>query len=171
MFANLLYRGPSLDDLHNSYAKVGRVDPEAPVRAAHQVCVSAPPEAVWKLLCDPRGWPDVDPAIRDVTLTGVAEVDSEFRWRRGPARMRSRYAVLTPGREVTWTGTSAGVRAVHRHTMEPDGAGRTLLSSEESLAGRMVALYYPTSKLQADLVTWLDLVREAAECRPAQDGC
>ena len=43
MLQQLFYRGPSIDVLHEEYAKKGRIDGEAPVRAHGQAQPSAAP--------------------------------------------------------------------------------------------------------------------------------
>jgi carbon monoxide dehydrogenase subunit G len=131
----LFYRGPSIDVLHEQYAKHGRIDQRAPVHVTEQVLVAAPVARVWELLSDPASWPAVDPAIRDVHLDAPLAADVAFTWTSGKARIRSRVAVLDPTREITWTGISAGSRAVHRDVVQPVGEDSTVLRSEESMAG------------------------------------
>lgn len=161
----LFSSGPSMEMLHEQYAKRGRVDDRAPVRAAHQVQIGAPIGRVWDLLSDPRRWPDIDPAIHDVHLDSPPRADELFRWANGKVRMRSRFAVLDPDREVTWTGSATGARAVHRHLLDPVAGNGTRLRSEESLSGPMLALFFPSRKLHAALVFWLDAIKAAAEER------
>ena len=125
--------------------------------------VDAPPERVFALLRDPTGWPAIEPDIHGVTLDSAVRADGRFRWASGKARTTSRFAVLDPGREVTWTGTAAGARAIHRHVLEPADGGGTRLSSEESMAGPLLMLFFPRRKLHAALARWLDAIKSAAE--------
>ncbi|MDN5859269.1 MAG: SRPBCC family protein [Pseudonocardia sp.] len=166
MLTQLFYTGPSIEVLHERYAKGGVIDDRAPVRAGHEVRIDAPIQRVFDLLCDPSGWSEIEPDIHDVALDSPVVVDARFRWANGKARMSSRFAVLDPGREVTWTGTApGGAKAVHRHLLEPDSGGGTRLRSEESIAGPLLVLLFPRRKLHAALVRWLGAVKTAAERR------
>ncbi len=49
--------------------------------------------------------------------------------------MRSTFAVVNPGHELTWTGRFLGYKAVDQHLLEPAGNGRTTVTIRESLAG------------------------------------
>jgi carbon monoxide dehydrogenase subunit G len=163
----LFYRGPSIDILHETYAKRGQIDGRAPVHAADRVVVEAPPDRVWAVLSDPSRWPEIDDAIHDVQVDGPAATDVRFTWANGKARMKSRFAVVDPGREIAWTGTSSGAKAVHRHLLEATGDGSTVVHTEESMAGPMLTLFYPSAKLTAATKTWLEGLKRAAEAPPA----
>jgi len=56
--------------------------------------------------------------------------------------MRSTFAVVTPRRELTWTGRFLGYKAVDQHLLEPAGNGRTTVTIRESLAGPLLPLFY-----------------------------
>lgn len=170
MFGKLFYTGPSIDSLHAEYAKKGRIDPRAPVSAKQEVIINAPAGRVWSVLSDPAGWPLIDEAIHDVELDGPVTEDTRFDWSNGKARMKSRFAVVDPERELTWTGTSMGAKAVHRHVLTADGDGRTRLLSEESMAGPFLTLLFPSSKLAAGMDNWLDGIRARAEETSAPHG-
>ena len=111
MLGLLFYTGPSLEVLHEEYAKRGRLDPTAAVRASFEVLIEAPVEMVWQVLADPAGWGRADPAIRDVHLDAGVEEDAGFTWKNGNSKIRSRFAVVRPGAEPTWTGVSSGAGA------------------------------------------------------------
>jgi hypothetical protein len=161
----LFTTGPSIERLHEQYAKRRRIDDRAPVRAVHEVEIAAPIRRVWDLLSDPRGWPDIDPGIHDVHLDSDVLTDASFLWSNGRVRLRSRFAVLDPDREITWTGTAPGAKAVHRHLLEPIAGYGTRLRSEESMSGPLLAVLFPSRKLHAALVRWLDAVKATAEQR------
>lgn len=163
MFYAMRYHGPSLEELHDKYATRRRVDQAAPIQAVHQLYVDAPVEAVWALLHDPAGWPRVDSAIRDVRLNGPVQPDTRFTWRNGSTKLRSRFAIVDPYTELSWTGAATGARAVHRHVLTPTKESTTLLRGEESMAGALLGLFYNSHKLHADLVHWLTAFKTAAE--------
>jgi len=161
----LLYRGPSIEALHQQYAKRERIDSRAPVTAAYEVEIDAPVQRVWDLLADPLAWPSFAPEVHDVHLDAPAAVDTRFTWANGRSRIKSRFAVVDPGREITWTGVSSGFKAVHRHLLEATSDGATRVRSEESIAGSLLVLFYSSAKLQAGIEAWLTGLKTAAERR------
>jgi uncharacterized protein YndB with AHSA1/START domain len=152
--------------LHEEYAKRGRIDEKAPVKASHEVRIEAPVERVWKLLSNARGWGTWYPDIHDIHLDSEVKVDARFTWTNDEARIKSTFAVVEVGRGITWTGVSSGAKVVHRHVLEPtsDG-GATRLFCEESMAGPLLMLFYDSAKLQAGMEKWLSALKTAAEER------
>ena len=108
-----------------------------------------------------------DPAVHDVKLDGPAAVDAAFTWAKGRSHFRSRFAVLDPGREVTWTGTAVWLKVVHRHLLDTTAGGATRVRCEESMSGLMLGLFYTDAKLHADLLKWLTALKAGAEQRSA----
>jgi hypothetical protein len=164
--SHLLYRGPSLQVLHEQYAKRGRIDERAVVTASQSVHIDAPPERVWQVLSRADAWPEVVAGISRVELPAGVAPDAFFTWVNGRSRIRSRFAVVEPLRELTWTGISSGARAVHRNRLSPLNHSRTQLRSEESMAGPLLTLFYNSDKLSAALEDWLLAVKAAAEHQP-----
>jgi hypothetical protein len=161
--SKLLYRGPGLDVLHEAYAKRGRIDDQAPITASQDVGIDAGVADVWALLSDPTGWWRINPAIHDVRLEGAVRAGTVFRWRNGRAGITSRFAVVEPEREITWTGVSFGARAVHRHVLTTVGANRTRVVTAESMSGPLLTLLFSSAKLDANLHDWLAGMKTAAE--------
>jgi uncharacterized protein YndB with AHSA1/START domain len=166
MLKQLSYRGPSIGVLHEEYAKKGRIDEKAPITTTCEVRIEAPAERVWELLSNPPDWETFDPDIHDVHLDSGVKADARFTWRNGKVRMKSRFAVVEAGREITWTGVAYGAKVVHRHVLEPTGDGAaTRLFCEESMAGPLIVLFFNSAKLQAGLEKWLGAIKTAAEQR------
>ena len=164
---SLFYTGPSITQLHQDYAQQGRIDERAPVTVTCEIVINAPVQRVWELIASPAGWPDFDPAVHDVKLDGPAAVDAAFTWAKGRSHFRSRFAVLDPGREVTWTGTAVWFKVVHRHLLDATADGATRVRCEESMSGLMLGLLYNDAKLKADLMKWLTALKAGAEQRSA----
>lgn len=163
MLNRLFYGGPPIEELHERYAKKGRIDEEAPVKASREVRIEAPVGRVWELLNDPCGWGTWHSDIHDVRLDSGVEADARFAWANGKARMKSRFAIVEAGREITWTGVSSGAKAVHRHILEPtDDGGATLLFCEESIAGPLLGLFYSSARLRADMEKWMSALKSVA---------
>ncbi|MEU3529358.1 SRPBCC family protein [Streptomyces sp. NPDC038707] len=165
LLGRVLYRGPSLDELHRHYAKGGLIDDRAPVTAVSRVRISAPPATVWRLLHDLPGWPSWVPGVTSVRQGPKGTVpDERFRWKLGGMPIRSTLAVVEPLQELCWTGVLAGTRAVHRFRLaSADGGQATDVLSEESIGGPLIALYFPSAKLSTVLQNWLEALRATAE--------
>lgn len=152
-----------MDVLHEQYAKQGTIDDNAPVRACEEVQIDASVERVWGVLSDPTAWPSLDERIHGVRLLSSVKTDGYFHWAHGRSRILSRYAVVEPNRELTWTGAATGVRAVHRHLLEPVATDQTILRSQESMSAPLLGLLYPRRKMRLTLRRWLYAVKTGAE--------
>jgi hypothetical protein len=122
MPARLFYTGPSLGTLHEEYAKKSRIDEPAPLTSAASTTIEAPAAEVWAMISDVAGWPAWYPRFRVLDL-GSVRPGAPMRWKLGGLTMRSTFAVVTPGRELTWTGRFLGYKAVDQHLLEPAGNG------------------------------------------------
>ncbi len=163
MTPNPLYRGPALTDLHEKYAKKRMVDERAQVQATAEISVAAPVEKVWRLISQIDRWPSWNPAVRDVQVHGGVAVDMSFDWVNGKSRIRSTLAVVDPLHEITWSGVSAGVRAVHRNMLEQTPDGMVRVRSTESMSMPFLGLIFSSEKLRAGLNDWLATLKQAAE--------
>jgi hypothetical protein len=163
MLERLFYGGPSFGVLHEEYAKRGRIDERAPVKASGEIRIEAPVERVWALLRDLRGWEGWAPRVHDVRLDSAVAVDASFSWSIGRTRIKSVLAIVEPGRELTWTGAALWTKAVDRHVLEPTEDGATRLYIEESLAGALVPLLFGSAKLEVQHRRWLAAFKEVAE--------
>jgi len=160
----LTYRGPSLATLHEDYAKHRKIDEFAPVRARANALIDSPVATVWQKLSDVPSWADnLERNARDISLADGVRVDGEFRRTLNGARVRARFAVVDEERELAWTGTSLGVRVVHRYTLDPDGPRRTRVIVEESMAGPPMIALISSQRLTRVLQQSLDTLRQTCE--------
>jgi hypothetical protein len=164
MPAKLFYTGPSLGTLHEEYAKKSRIDEQAPLTSGASITIDAPGPAVWAVISDVAGWPAWYPEFTVLEL-GEVRPGAPMRWKLGGLTMRSTFAVVNPGRELTWTGRFLGYKAVDQHLLEPAGNGRTIVTIRESLAGPLLPLLYRPSQLQAGHQRWLTALKTTLERR------
>jgi hypothetical protein len=162
MPAKLFYTGPSLGTLHEEYAKKSRIDEQAPLISVASITIEAPGSAVWAVISDVAGWPAWYPEFTVLEL-GEVHPGASMRWKLGGLTMRSTFAVVDPGRELTWTGRFLGYKAVDQHLLEPAGNGRTTVTIRESLAGPLLPLFYRQSQLQAGHQRWLTALKTTLE--------
>jgi hypothetical protein len=158
----LFYSGPSLETLHQDYAKQSVTDAEAQVTATASTEIGAPAPAVWQMISDVASWPDWHPAMQILELSEVRP-DAPFRWKTAGITIRSVFALVTPGRELTWTGRFMFFKAVGQRLVEPLAADRTRVSVAESIAGPLLPLLYSSAKLRAGHEQWLADLRRRVE--------
>ncbi|MFF7679676.1 SRPBCC family protein [Actinacidiphila glaucinigra] len=163
MTMKLFYAGPSLRELHEEYAKKGRLDERAPVVSTSSVTVDAPVAEVWRLIVDLRAWDTWRSDARVVEL-GAVEPDARFRWKLRGTPITSSFAVVAPERELCWTGVAMGwMKAVDRMRMAPTDDGRTVVTIEESLSGPLLSLFYDSARLRQGHEEILRMLKAAAE--------
>ncbi|MEU0837423.1 SRPBCC family protein [Streptomyces sp. NPDC005969] len=159
----LFYAGPSLEALHERYAKQGRIDHDAPVTSVSEIRIEASVERVWDVLADIASWERIRPGYRLLHLEGGVAVDARFGWAIGPTRIAGRFAVVDPGRELTWTGVAMGVKAIDQNLLTPLPDGTTLYRLEESMAAPLVGLFFRTDRLRNQHDQFLAAVKTEAE--------
>lgn len=163
MASQLFYSGPSLQTLHEEYAKQGRIDENAPVYSSSEIYINAPVERVWAKLVDIPSWPTFDPAFSKVTLESDVTVDARFQFTLKGFPIRATFAVVNPGRELTWTGLSLWFKAIDSHKMEPTSDGGTHYTIRESFAGNLAALFMSGEQLGKQHKQWLVAFKKAIE--------
>jgi Polyketide cyclase / dehydrase and lipid transport len=162
----LTYRGPAITVLHEEYAKQHRIDDRAAIQGRHEVLVSAPVELVWELLTDVPNWADtLEPGVKYIHLPHGVAVDAPFARTNNGARINARFAVVDENRELSWTGSTLGIKAVHRLLLERSEAGETWVVSTESMAGPLLGVMFSNAKMQAALETSLASLTAAAQAR------
>lgn len=153
---------PNLATLHDEYALHGHIDEDAPVVSASSVLIDASPDRIWGVLADLRAWEGWATDFRLRALDAV-EPGREFRWAQKGVPLRSRFAVVAPGRELSWTGSMLGLyRAIDRMVLTRED-GRTRVTLEESLDGPLVRLVYGEDKLRAGHEARLSALKDHIE--------
>ena len=144
------------------------IDRNAPATASGEIVISAVSEVVWDVMADIGGWPSWSPDIVTAELEGPLAVGSVFRWRSGSASLTSVLRSIDRPRELAWTGTTRGIKAVHvfRFASHEDG---TLVRSEESWTGLLASLFkgYSRKTLDRGIRNWLALLKAEVERRAA----
>jgi hypothetical protein len=140
------------------------IDNDAPVIHRASIHIAAPREKIWSILCNIEAWPKWNPQVRRATLHGPLAPGTVFVWQAGPGTIRSTLQSVLPEREIAWTGSTLGIRAVHVWRMESSGE-ETLVTTEESWSGILASLFRgPFHKtLQQSIEAGLRALSVAAE--------
>jgi uncharacterized protein YndB with AHSA1/START domain len=144
------------------------IDRNAPATASGEVTVSARPEAVWDVMAGIDGWPSWSPDIRAAKLEGPLAPGSVFRWKSGSASLTSVLRSVDRPRELAWTGSTKGIKAVHVFRFESHEDG-TLVRSEESWTGLLASVFkgYSRKTLDRGIRNWLALLKAEVERQAA----
>ena len=67
----------------------------------------------------------------EINRNAPATATTEFRWKARPSSLTSTLQVVDPPREIAWSGTTMGIKAVHVFRFQASDGG-TLARSEES---------------------------------------
>jgi uncharacterized protein YndB with AHSA1/START domain len=111
-----------------------KVDERAPVFAASEIEIAAPPEAVWEVLTKFENWPTWNRDVKSMSVEGPVAEGTIFRWRAGPGTITSTIGLVEPPHLIAWTGKTFGVNAIHYWWLEPRD-GKTFVRTEESYEG------------------------------------
>jgi hypothetical protein len=110
------------------------IDRAAPATFSGEIRIDADPQAVFDVISDIHAWPSWIRDVRSVTIREPVQPGTVFRWKAGPTSLTSTLEVVDRPREIGWTGTTMGIRAVHVFRFEADRGG-TIARSEESWDG------------------------------------
>jgi hypothetical protein len=134
------------------------------VWARAEAVINAPVDAVWAKLSDVAAWDtNLEPGVRRIRLEAGVTVDSRFFRTVKGARLRARFAVVDPERELAWSGVSLGVKVVHRFVLASRGPSQTFVVVEESMAGPPLAAAFSSRQLREVLRQSLETLRRASE--------
>ncbi len=139
----------------------------APVFATGEVEVAADPETVWEVMADIGRWPSWNPDIKATTLHGPVRPGTTFSWKSGPGTIKSTFQVVERPTELSWTGKTMGIPAIHVYRLRPSHQqpGHTVVRTEESWSGLLSRLLRRpfTKTLQTAIDTGLARLKVEAE--------
>jgi len=142
------------------------IDAGAPVRAHHEIDITAPLSTVWQLHTDVNAWPAWQTEITAAHLDGPFQPGASFEWTSyGFTVVSTIYAVADRSR-VLWGGTSGGITGVHEWVFNGTPTG-VHVTTEESFAGGPVEtdIAGMQSALDSSLSSWLGHLKAAAEAK------
>ena len=146
-----------------------QADRSAPVYGTGEVEVAGDPETVWAVLADIQRWPTWNPDITEVTVHGPIQPGTTFSWKSGPGTITSTFQVVDQPRELSWTGKTLGIPAIHVYRLLPSEQrpGHTVVWTEESWGGLLARLLRRrfTTTLNTAIGTGLARLKAEAERR------
>jgi uncharacterized protein YndB with AHSA1/START domain len=144
------------------------INRNAPATAEGELGIDADPQTVFSVISAIDQWPSWNPDVKSVTLQGPVQPGTVFRWKSGPGSLTSTLQVVDPPHEITWTGRTMGIKAVHVFRFQPRDGG-TLARSEESWEGLLASLLkgYSRRTLDTGIRSVLAHLKTEAERRAA----
>ena len=145
------------------------INRNAPATADGELRIDADPETVFDVISGIDRWPSWNPDVKSVRVEGPVQPGTVFRWKAGPSSLTSTLRVVDPPRELAWTGTTMGIKAVHVFRFQASD-GATLARSEESWAGLLASLLkgYSRRTLDKGIRSVLEHLKSEAERRRAE---
>jgi len=147
----------------DTLAAQGLIEEEAPVKAAAEIIIAAPPSKVWGFLTDIKDWPKWQPDIAKTAIQRDPAAGVHFSWSTGGMTIDSTIRLFDPDRAFGWTGRALQVHAIHLWTLSPLPDARTLVRTRESMDGWLISLFYSSSELLESDQRWLTRLKVAAE--------
>jgi hypothetical protein len=140
----------------------------APVRAAADVEIDAPPQVVWEVLTRFENWPNWNPEVKSMSFPGPLAPGTEFRWKSGPGTIVSTLERVEAPNYIAWRGRTLTIDAYHEWWLEPRDGG-TQVRTQESFSGLLARLLRRTLQktLDRSLEDGLERLKREAERRSA----
>lgn len=129
------------------------IDREAPAVASSEIEVATGPDVVWDVMADFERWPDWNPEVKSVSVSGPPAEGTTFKWKSSGATLSSTVERAARPELLAWTGRASGMRAIHVWHFEARG-DKSYVRTEESLDGWLVRLF--RRRVQKVLQTGLD---------------
>lgn len=143
-------------------AQNGKIQDSVPVKASSEITINAKPERIWVLLTDVNSWPTWQKDITQAEMRGPFQPGTDFTWTSG-TQIRSRLALVQPPQALAWTGQAYKAKAIHVWKLEALPNGQTLVTTNESMDGFMLTVFYSSKKLKESQEHWLSSLKAAAE--------
>ena len=145
----------------------GRTDEPTPVQGSATLAINAPTRVVFDTLADLTCWPVFFPGITHFRVHGDEPLaaGTRFRWRNSGFPIASTIRRWEPPAEITWTGRSQWLTAVHRNLIEPLPEGRCRLTSTERMSGFAVQRMTNSVALSRQLARFVEAIAREAEHR------
>lgn len=144
------------------------INRNAPATADGELRIDADPETVFEVISGIDRWPSWNPDVKSARVEGPVQPGTVFRWKAGPSSLTSTLRVVDPPREIAWTGTTMGIKAVHVFRFQASDGG-TMARSEESWEGLIARLLkgYSRRTLDKGIRSVLAHLKTEAERRTA----
>jgi hypothetical protein len=127
------------------------------------------PRRVWAVMADIGRWPSWNPDIQAATVQGPVQPGTTFSWKSGPGTIRSTFQVVQRPTELSWTGKTMGIPAIHVYQLRASDQqpGHSTVRLEESWSGLLARLFRRpfTRTLQRAIDTGLARLKAEAERR------
>lgn len=139
------------------------INRKAPATFIGEIEIDADPVVVFAVIADIGAWPSWNRALKSVEIHDSVQPGTAFRWKAGPSSLTSTLQVVDRPREIAWTGTTMGIRAIHVFRFDARN-GVTIARSEESwdgLLARVLKGYSEKSLEKAITRVLADLKAEA----------
>lgn len=108
------------------------------MQAQQTIMINAPIEIVWSILTDIEQWPGWQTAVSVTSLQGELEQSTEFLWKSGSMKIRSKIQDINAPFNIRWSGRALGVFADHSWSLTSIGSD-TQVTTSEHMSGWLVA--------------------------------
>lgn len=134
------------------------------LKCSKAITINLSSKKVWEVLSDIDNWAIWQTDINNSKLNGELKPTNTFSWNSGGANILSTLQIVDPNKELSWTGKSLGIRAIHTWKLSEQN-GRTTIFVYESMEGFLVGLFKKTfnKKLNSGMQKWLDLLKIECE--------
>jgi uncharacterized protein YndB with AHSA1/START domain len=142
------------------------VNKNAPVIADSEIVIAARPDDVWETLTHFESWPTWIPDVKSMSIEGEPLPGTHFRWKAGPATIKSRIQEVERPHVIAWTGKTFGISAAHVYQLS-EHDGETAVRSAESYDGVLARFFRRRMQkmLKGSLEAGLQHLKEETERR------
>ena len=150
-------------DRFETLAAQGLIEEGAPVKAASEIVIKAPPEKVWAILTSIDRWPEWQASVSTAHLDGALKPGAAFTWKSSGTEIKSKLALVEDNQRFGWTGTAYQAKAIHIWQLDRLAGGGTLVRTKESMNGFLLKVFYSSEDLARSHHVWLEALKRKAE--------